>query len=185
LYVFEKFIITLIYLIIIPILMVNIFLIFKTVIEPNKTPDFFGFKTFVIISKSMEDTIMTGDAIVVKEVNQENLKVNDIISFIDGDSINTHRIIKITEKNGENIYTTKGDNNKFEDKNKITFDKIEGKCILRIKKFGKIVSFIKNKLTLIFLLIVLILVSLYQARINKRRLNRKIKKAEYEKNNKI
>lgn len=181
-FIFEKLVMILLYIIIIPIIIYNLTLMIKSYINPIEIPDFFGFKSFVIISESMEPTIMTGDAILVKEVKQEELKVKDIISFQDGDSINTHRIVEILEDNGIIKYKTKGDNNKKEDKELVTYDKIEGVYQFRIKGFGKIVEVIKNKITLVVLLIILVLISACQVRINKRRLTRKEKRYEYNKN---
>lgn len=181
-FIFEKLVMILLYIIIIPIIIYNLTLMIKSYINPTEIPDFFGFKSFVIISESMEPTIMTGDAILVKEVKQEELKVKDIISFQDGDSINTHRIVEILEDNGIIKYKTKGDNNKKEDKELVTYDKIEGVYQFRIKGFGKIVEVIKNKITLVVLLIILVLISACQVRINKRRLTRKEKRYEYNKN---
>lgn len=181
-FIFEKLVMILLYIIIIPIIIYNLTLMIKSYINPIEIPDFFGFKSFVIISESMEPTIMTGDAILVKEVKQEELKVKDIISFQDGDSINTHRIVEILEDNGIIKYKTKGDNNKKEDKELVTYDKIEGVYQFRIKGFGKIVEMIKNKMTLVVLLIILVLISACQVRINKRRLTRKEKRYEYNKN---
>lgn len=181
-FIFEKLVMILLYIIIIPIIIYNLTLMIKSYINPIEIPDFFGFKSFVIISESMEPTIMTGDAILVKEVKQEELKVKDIISFQDGDSINTHRIVEILEDNGIIKYKTKGDNNKKEDKELVTYDKIEGVYQFRIKGFGKIVEVIKNKITLVVLLIVLVLISACQVRINKKRLTRKEKRYEYNKN---
>lgn len=181
-FIFEKLVMILLYIIIIPIIIYNLTLMIKSYINPIEIPDFFGFKSFVIISESMEPTIMTGDAILVKEVKQEELKAKDIISFQDGDSINTHRIVEILEDNGIIKYKTKGDNNKKEDKELVTYDKIEGVYQFRIKGFGKIVEVIKNKITLVVLLIVLVLISACQVRINKKRLTRKEKRYEYNKN---
>lgn len=181
-FIFEKLVMILLYIIIIPIIIYNLTLMIKSYIHPTEIPDFFGFKSFVIISESMEPTIMTGDAILVKEVKQEKLRVKDIISFQDGDSINTHRIVEILEDNGMIKYKTKGDNNKKEDKELVTYDKIEGVYQFRIKGFGKTVEIIKNKITLVALLIILVLISVCQVRINKKRLIRKEKRYEYNKN---
>jgi len=180
-YIIGKLISILLYIIIIPIIIFNFTLIVKNCINPNETPDFFGLKSFVIVSKSMEPTIMTGDAIFVKKVAQGDLKVNDIISFQDGESVNTHRIVAITEENGIIKYTTKGDNNKKEDKEKVTYERIEGKYEFKINGFGKVTEILKNKVTLVILLIVLVMVSLYQMRLAKRKLIRKEKRYEYNK----
>ncbi|MGN1297842.1 MAG: signal peptidase I [Clostridia bacterium] len=181
-FIIEKLIIIVVYITIIPIIIYNLTLMIKSYINSTEIPDFFGFKSFVIISESMEPTIMTGDAILVKEVKQEELKEKDIISFHDQGDINTHRIVEILEDDGIIKYKTKGDNNKKEDKELVTYDKIEGVYQFRIKGFGKIVEVIKNKITLVVLLIVLVLISACQVRINKKRLIRKEKRYEYSKN---
>lgn len=176
-----KMISILICIIIIPIIIVNITLLIKSYFNPNEISDIFGFKTFVIVSKSMEPTIMTGDAIVVKEVNPEDLKVGDIISFRDGDSINTHRIVEIVSDNGKKRFRTKGDNNKNVDKELVTTSKVEGTYQLRIKGFGKIIKILNSKITLVILLTFLILILIYEVRISKRKLARKEKRYEYNK----
>lgn len=54
-----------------------------------------------------------GDILFIIGVNPDKLKVGDIILFNSGSSGTPviHRIIKITEQNGEKIFTTMGDNN--------------------------------------------------------------------------
>ena len=93
----EKIISILIYIIIIPIIIFNLTIMIKSYINPTEIPDFFGLKSFVIVSESMESTIMKGDAIFIKKVNQDELKINDIISFHNKDEIITHRIVKVIE----------------------------------------------------------------------------------------
>ena len=176
-----KMISILICIIIIPIIIVNITLLIKSYFNPNEIPDIFGFKTFVIVSKSMEPTISVGDTIVVKEVNPEDLNLGDIISFRDGDSINTHRITEIVSDSGKKKFRTKGDNNKNIDKELVTASKIEGKYQLRIKGFGKVIKVLNSKVTLVILLAFLILILIYQVRISKRKLKRKEKRYEHNK----
>ena len=168
-----------IYIIIIPIIIFNITLVIKSCLNPSKTPTFFGIKSFVIVSKSMEPTIMTGDAIFVKQIAEENLKVDDIISFKDGESVNTHRIVEIVENNGIKRYRTKGDNNKKEDRDLVKYSQIEGKYEFRIKGFGKFIEILKNKITLVILLIMLVLVSAMQVRLNKKKLERNEQRYKY------
>ena len=151
----------------------------KSIINPNKLPDFLGLKTFVIVSESMEPTINPGDAIFIKEVPQNELKENDIISFKDGNIINTHRIVRINNDNGKITYTTKGDNNKNEDRIAVSYDKIEGKYEFKLSGVGILVEIIKSKVTLVILLIILMLISYYQVRISKRKLKRKEERYNY------
>ncbi len=167
--------------VVIPILIVNFILIIKSFIKPNKIPDFFGYKNFIIVSQSMEPTIMVGDAIFMKEVDESEIHVNDIISFHDGEDINTHRIIRISEENGIKYYTTKGDNNKREDKNKVTYKDIEGKYQFKISNFGIVVGILQSKITLFVLIIAVILNIYFNKQLQNKKEERRRKRKEYEK----
>lgn len=182
LYLTKKILSVIIYLIIIPVIAINFIILTKSYISPNAIPSIFGIKTFVIVSKSMEPTIMTGDAIFSIEPKKENIKINDVISFHDKQDINTHRIINILSENGVTKYITKGDNNKNPDKDKVTFDKIEGVYQFKLAGFGKIANIIKGKATLVVLLIFLILISLDQVKVSRKKLLRKEKRYLYNKN---
>lgn len=182
LYITKKILSVIIYLIIIPVIAINFIILIKSYISPNAIPSIFGIKTFVIVSKSMEPTIMTGDAIFSIEPKKENIKINDVISFHDKQDINTHRIINILTENGVTKYITKGDNNKNPDKDKVTFDKIEGVYQFKLAGFGKIANIIKGKATLVVLLIFLILISLDQVKVSRKKLLRKEKRYLYNKN---
>ena len=178
-YIIKKIISTFIYMIIIPAIIFNMTLFVKTTINPTEIPDFLGLKSFVIISASMEPTIMTGDAIFVKEVEKSEIKKRDIISFHEDDDVITHRITNITKNNGVTEYTTKGDNNRNEDKQKVIYDNIEGVYQFKINGFGKIVEIIKNKITLVVLLVILVLISISQVIMSKKKLKRKEKRYNY------
>ncbi len=179
LYYFGKTLGILLSLVIVFLIIFNITLMVKSIINPNKLPDFLGLKTFVIVSESMEPTINPGDAIFIKEVPQNELKENDIISFKDGNIINTHRIVRINNDNGKITYTTKGDNNKNEDRIAVSYDKIEGKYEFKLSKVGILIEIIKSKATLVILLVILMLISYYQVRISKRKLKRKEERYNY------
>lgn len=179
-----KVISPILYMILIPIIIFNFTLIIKSFIDPNEIPDFFGYKSFVIVSGSMEPTIMTGDAILVKEVSEDEIKTNDIISFSQEGTIVTHRITEMIEENGVKKYKTKGDNNNSEDKEKITYEKIEGKYQFKIRQFGVIVEILKNKITLILLILTIIFIYYYRGKIENRKKQRKEKRKKYTEENK-
>lgn len=178
-----KIISVIIYVILVPMIIFNFTLIIKSFINPKETPDFFGYKSFVIVSGSMEPTIMTGDAIFVKEVPQKEIKTNDIISFSQGETIVTHRIIGIVEENGVKRYKTKGDNNNTEDREKITYEQIEGKYQFKINQFGTIIKILKSKITLAILVIMIVIISCYRSKMEKKREERKEKRKKYKDDN--
>lgn len=105
-------------------------------IRNDKTPTILGFGMFLVVTPSMEDTIMTGDLIFIHtSFNESDLLEGDIVTFemevtVNGNTgiiINTHRIIEIDEIDGVKYFTTKGDNNSSSDPNEIDF--LGGKII--------------------------------------------------------
>ncbi len=169
----------LIYIILISIMSYNISLILQSIFCPNKTPSFLGIKTYVIISGSMEPNIDIGDIVIVKE--EKNLQVGDVISYRKGQSVITHRIVNITEENGEKEYKTKGDNNNTEDSEIIFNNNIEGKVIRVVPKLGKVALLLKNKIIIIVILIILYMYISSNYKKNKKINSRHQKRLEYEK----
>ena len=123
---------------------------------------------------------MVGDAIFMKDVDESEIYINDIISFHDGQDINTHRVIGISEENGIKYYTTKGDNNKREDKNKVTYKDIEGKYEFKISNFGIVVGILQSKITLLILVIIIVINIYSNKQLQKKREERRKKRKQYE-----
>lgn len=169
------------YIIIIPIIIYDMFLVAQTIINPNKTPDFFGYKTFCIVTGSMEPTIKIDDIVIVKKEDKKSIQKNDIITFKLENEIVTHRVIDIAYNNGTLIYTTKGDQNDVTDIENVEFEQIEGKYVTKISKIGKILSILKNKYIFCLILILLIICYIIQRKNLQKKKERKNKREEYEK----
>ena len=172
------------YILIILLLTYNISLIIQAVVNPSKTPSFFGIKTYSIISGSMEPTIHTGDIVIAKETNKENLQIGDIISFRLGQSVVTHRIIGIEETENGEVYTTKGDKNNTEDKVEIKIDLIEGKVIGRIPFMGKIAKLLHGNISIIVIILMVYIYYSHTSKVSRIKNRRKAKRMKYEENNK-
>ncbi len=178
---FIKFLfIKLLYIIIIPIIIYDMILIVQSIIKPNVTPSIFGIKTFTIISNSMNPIFEIDDVIFVKKINVNQLQKGDIISFVQGRDIITHRIESIEKRNNEITFITKGDANNTTDINNVNVSQIEGKYIFKISKLGKVLSILKNKV--VFFVIIVILIVCYIIEKNKisKKIERKQKREIYE-----
>ena len=176
-------IIKVLYIIIIPIIIFDLVLILQTIIDKDKTPEIFGIKMFNIISDSMKPEINVDDLIIVKRVDEKELKVEDVVTYKKGEDIITHRISDIKNIYNTRIYLTKGDNNDVTDENSIIYDQIEGRYLFKIPKIGKLVNILKNKITFtIFLTILIILFILDRKKINTK-IKRKEKRIQYDKEN--
>lgn len=153
----------LIYIIIIPLVIYNSVILVKKYINTQQTPDFFGYKNFVIVSGSMQDTININDLVVIKVANQNELNVGDIISFKKDGIVTTHRINEIVQEDGETRYVTKGDNNNTVDNEKVIFNEVEGKYQFKISGIGNLADLLQSNIAVI-VLVVIIVVNYYLAR---------------------
>ena len=172
-----------VYIILIPILIYNINLIIKAIIKPNETPSFFGIKTYVIISGSMEPNINIGDIVIAKSIKnkEESIKVGDIISYRKGQNVITHRITNIEkDENGILRIATKGDNNNTEESERILINNIEGKVITIIPKIGYITLILKDKVLIILIFIIAYVYISKTEKVKKRKEARKQKRIKYE-----
>jgi len=183
----KKCISIIMYLLLIPIMIYNLSLIYGSIVNPNETPSFFGIKTYVIISGSMEPNLNIGDIVIARSIEnqEEEIKVGDIISYRKGHSVITHRIVDIKkDENGILRITAKGDNNNVKDSEDILINNIEGKVIGVISKLGKITMLLQDKTILIVALILLYMSISRGYKASQRKNDRRIKRLEYERNRK-
>lgn len=138
--------------ILIPILVINLWIMFQSKTDSDKVPSVFGYKPFMVLSGSMESDIHKGDLIITKETDPTKLKVNDIIAFKDAaGTITTHRIIDIVVNDGENYFITKGDNNSTQDLNLVALEDVEGIYVGRIPGIGSMMDSLSKPTTIMIL----------------------------------
>ncbi len=133
----------------IPILLINLTLIAKSYINKDDVPNIGGTTPLIVLTDSMYPIIESGDLIICQGAEPEEIQVGDVIAFFDpagnGTTIVTHRVIEVTEQNGELAWRTKGDNNNTEDRLAVTADKLvavyEG---TRIPGFGNVALFMQS-----------------------------------------
>ena len=177
---FKKIISIIVLIILIPILFVNGVILVNSFMKPNEVPSFFGWKPFIVLSGSMESQIMAGDIAIVKEIDTNVLKENDIIAFRDGDIVVTHRIVSVIDEDGITKYITKGDNNNTEDNNYVHPEQVEGLYQFKISRLGNLAMFVQTPTGMIICLsiplLILILIQMYDARRDKKYMQEKSNK---------
>ena len=139
---------TVLCIILIPILVINCILIVKS-FTSEEVPNVAGTLPLIVLTDSMYPQIKSGDLIICHTAEPEEIAVGDVIAFFDpagnGSSIVTHRVIEVTEKNGEPAWRTKGDNNNTEDRLTVPADKLvavyEG---TRLAGFGNVALFMQT-----------------------------------------
>ena len=123
------------------ILAINIHITLQAKNNEDVVPNVFGYKPFIVLSGSMEKEIHKGDLIITKMIEPESLKISDVIAFRDNENtVTTHRIIDIVEKNNNTYFVTKGDNNNSQDQNLVEYKDVEGIYVTRIPMVGTVLS---------------------------------------------
>ena len=134
--------------ILIPILVINCILIVKSFTSED-VPNVAGTLPLIVLTDSMYPVIESGDLIICRTEEPENIQVGDVIAFFDpagnGSSIDTHRVVEVTEQNGEIAWRTKGDNNNTEDRLLVPADKLVAVYHdTRLAGFGNVALFMQT-----------------------------------------
>jgi signal peptidase len=122
-----------------------------------------GYKTFIVLSGSMEPKIHTGSIVIVKPEN--NYQVGDVITFNENNKLNTpvtHRIAGIKEDKGESFYTTKGDANDSPDLQEVKGGEIIGKVLFSVPLVGYAVNTVKKPFGFMLVIIIPVVIIVYE-----------------------
>ena len=145
--------------ILIPIIIMNLSIMFQAKANTSKVPSVFGIKPFMVLSGSMETEIKKGDLIITKEINPEELEIGKVIAFRDAaGTVTTHRIIDIVVKDGESFFITKGDNNSTQDRNLVSLKDVEGIYLFRIPGIGSMMKSLSQTTTIVILVLIITIV---------------------------
>ena len=132
----------------IPILVINVTMIVKGLINPSKVPTVGGYAPLIVLTDSMYPDIKSGDLIIVKSIDAEQVREGDIIAFFDPDgsglSVLTHRVVEVTEDNGALAFRTKGDANNAEDPTLAPAESLIGIYRTKINGAGDVAMFLQS-----------------------------------------
>lgn len=134
--------------ILIPILLANVTMIVKGLINPNKVPSIGGYSPLIVMTDSMFPDIKSGDLIITKAADAKDVKVGDVISFFDpdgsGTSVLTHRVVELVEEDGKLFFRTKGDANNSEDPSLAPAENLIGLYQSKINGAGNVAMFLQS-----------------------------------------
>lgn len=116
-----------------------------------------NYKLFTVMSGSMEPKIKTGSIIFAQPSG--SYTVGDVITFHSDNAsgkkdTTTHRIADETTKDGQTIFTTRGDANNGADSQTVQKDQIVGKYVFSIPYLGYLLAYIKTLPGLIVIIVI-------------------------------
>ena len=150
---------TILCIILVPILIINCTLIVKSLVNKDEVPSIGGAMPLIVLTDSMYPDIKSGDIIICKKINPEDIKVDDVISFYDpagnGTAVVTHKVVEVINNDGQLSFRTKGINNNTEDRLPVRADKVIAEYTgIRIPVAGNVALFMQSSTGLIVCVIV-------------------------------
>ncbi len=160
------------------IVFIMLFYIIINSFFPDQSINYLGFKSYVVISNSMEPDININDLVVVVKVKEENLEVGDIISFytylptyqVDNlgntvylKSVVTHYLADIVIDGDDITYKTHRagvPDNSYDDWNDINgdptdiqFDDIIGRVSFTVPSIGVVLKIFSNPIMVVLIVV--------------------------------
>jgi len=119
-----------------------------------------GWRSFIILSGSMEPKIHTGSVVLVKKADSYQkdevitYKTNNNVDLKKPGSTVTHRVYAIRDESGKISYTTKGDANSDVDPEMIPLERVLGKVQFNIPYLGYVSNFAKSQIGFVTLIVI-------------------------------
>ncbi len=107
-----------------------------------------GYRTFSVLSGSMEPTIHTGDAVVDKPISPLEARVGDIVTFKDpsrGGQLVTHRLRSIRPEGNTFAMVTKGDANTAVERWTVPRNGSIGRVAYRLPQAGRVIVAVRGR----------------------------------------
>lgn len=101
-----------------------------------------GIEVLVVQSGSMEPTINVDDVVVIQPVTMPEVKVNDIVTYVDNDVYVTHRVVEILD-DGQKL-RMKGDNNNITDRVYVTDKNLKGLYVMHFSNAADTLYFLQS-----------------------------------------
>lgn len=109
----------------------------------------FGYRTFAVLSGSMEPNIHTGDAVVDEPIRPRDARIGDVITFKDpsrGGELVTHRVRSVRPVGGGVVaIVTKGDANNTVERFRVPADGSIGRVRLVLPSAGRAIAAIRGR----------------------------------------
>lgn len=145
------------------------FILLAGIVLITYLPGVIGFKSYRVLSASMEPEYHVGSLVYVKQVDVDSINTGDVITFhISENNLVTHRVVEKDSIRGG--FITKGDANEVNDGGLVTYDSVVGKVMFDIPMLGYVSSFMSSlygKCVVIGVLIVMMALEILYNRMEK------------------
>ena len=149
------------YIIIIPLIVITGVILFQVITEPDKIPDVFGYKMFMVLDGNMDTSIEYGDLVFTQNICANKLKVNDVVAFRNNtNKVTIHRISNINKQEEDIIFTMITASNEVGDTKFVKDSQVEGIIIHRIPKIGLIILLLQEPAIMLLIVSYILIIGL-------------------------
>lgn len=151
------------YLILIFLISITISISVQSIKNPDKIPNTFGYKIFMVLDEKMDTNINYGDLVFSRNAKLDELKIGDLIAYRFNNIVIIHEIESITkeEKEGNLInieINVKASEGEVKGSNKVNGTQVEGIIKGKIPQIGLILFNIQKPLNLVIIIGVILFV---------------------------
>ena len=138
-----------------------ILILFQVITQPDKIPDVFGYKMFMVLDGNMDTSIEYGDLVFTHNIEANKLKENNVIAFRNKtNKVTIHRIADINGKDDDIYFTMITASNEVGDTKFVKGEQVEGLLIHRIPKIGLIILIIQEPPVMVLIVCIVLIIGL-------------------------
>lgn len=147
----------------IPLIIITCDIGYQLLVYPEKVPNLFGYKFFMIMNEQTDGYTEYGDLIFTKIIDMDKYEIGDIMAF--RNNMNTITVHKITEINTSiadktKEFTMQTVENETDDTKYVREMHVEGKMVHRISNLGLVVMIAQDPLVLLLMIIIVLIIGL-------------------------
>ena len=151
------------YLILIFLISITISISIQSIKNPDKIPNIFGYKIFMVLDEKMNTNIDYGDLVFSKSAKPNELKIGDLIAYRFNNIVIIHEIESITkeEKDGDLInmeMNVKVSESEVKGTNKVSGTQVEGIIKGKIPQIGLILFNMQKPINLVIIIGIILFV---------------------------
>ena len=170
----------------IPLVIITTNIGYQLLVYPDKVPNIFGYKFFMMLNEQGDGYTEYGDLIFTKIIDIDEYKIGDVIAFRNNmGTITVHKIAEINNSKADNTkeFTMETIENETDDTKYVRQMHIEGKMVHRFSNLGLVVMVAQDPKMLILALIIVAIIGLIAYYIAQQLDERDLKKEREEREN--
>ena len=176
----KKILIKIIYVIITILILYNIIFLIHKSITQKEYLQIFGISFLTMNGELMEEDLKDNDLVIVKQIDEDEIKIGDIIAYNVNDKIRINKVFNsyYDDNIRKVVYVPKSNKNLQPNIEKIQINQIIGKKVINIPILGAVIKILQTKFVSIIVFVILCISYSYNKYLyaKKKERSRKLKK---------